>query len=54
MHLVADGGGLEIHRTARVLPVFKNTDNGFLIPTVRISRYFLLSLIHIFLIDGVI
>ena len=41
MHLVADGGGLEIHRTARVLPVFKNTDNGFLVPTVRISRYFL-------------
>ena len=41
MHLVANGGGLEIHRTAGVLPVFKNTDNGFLIPTVRIRRYFL-------------
>lgn len=41
MHLVADGRGLEIHSTARVLPVFKDMHNHCLIPTVRISRHFL-------------
>ena len=39
MHLVADGGGLEIHRTARVLPVFKNADNRFLILFARADFY---------------
>lgn len=41
MHLVADGCGIEIHRTTRVLSVFKDMHNCCLIPIVRISRYFL-------------
>ena len=41
MQLVADGGGLEIHRTAGVLPVFQNMHNRCLIPFTGVHLYLL-------------
>ena len=41
MNFVADGGGFEVDRTARILTIFENSDNRFLIPCIRILKFLL-------------